>query len=914
MDDTPNENFDLNNAFYLHLMMFYRKNKKMIRTHYKKLSKAFLDYNDPERPGSFLRDPQFEALEIYIFLKEFLDNAPVYKLFDQWYADEGAFKGRNFDSNDRQGDMLWSLSEKQYKGIFKQMKAANNGRIYPNYIFALTMGTGKTILMATCIFYEFLLSNKFPKDKRFIHNALVFAPDKTVLQSLRELESFDHSKVIPPDYLNAIAIKFHYLEDTGVSLNTLDGSRFNIVVSNSQKIILRRKNAEQTATDKLFSASKEIYKKDEIGADMAALLNLGEDETIEAPQEEGELVTNQRFEKLRRLENLGIFVDEAHHAFGAKLAKDMGIKADAAQNSLRKTIDELALSLQKRGSQLVACHNYTGTPYVGKDVLPEVVYAYGLKEAIDKSYLKKVVLNGYSNTKEPEFLDLAITDFLKQTEGKRPEGMLPKMAIFGTTVQEVQEEIRPAVEAVLAKHGIPTDRILVNVGDSKVTTNDDIREFNKLDTKSSEKQFILLVNKGREGWNCRSLFSVALHRSPKSKVFVLQATMRCLRSIGNTQETGHVYLTNDNMTLLDKELQANFRISTDEMQSVGKDKIRVEIRPIQPIEKVKLKRIKRSFKMKDKVLKEGEKLGLDNIDLSGYRIMHQRMEGLNHDEFTNRPKGITKEISYIKEPMAFTEYNLTAEISRYLNKPCLQVNKIIKSTQEGFDGILKLVNQFNEVLYDHIIPRLFKLLYDIETEQEEQEYEVALVKEPPVFPGYYEMNAAKDMIVGINLPIKSKASPTFKGIKDGAADYLVNGKQKNPAVQEYLNNSFHLDNYCFDSIPERDFFWHVLQSKTVDKIWFTGMLTHGQSEFYIQYVDPDTHRVRSYYPDFLIRKKSGALVMVEVKGENMIDHPTVKAKQEYAEMIAKASEIDMSYVVIPSRKAAAGNFDRSILN
>jgi len=34
--------------------------------------------------------------------------------------------------------------------------------------------------------------------------------------------------------------------------------------------------------------------------------------------------------------------------------------------------------------------------------------------------------------------------------------------------------------------------------------------------------------KGTEGWNCRSLFGVALFRSPSSKVFVLQATMRCL--------------------------------------------------------------------------------------------------------------------------------------------------------------------------------------------------------------------------------------------------------------------------------------------------------------------------------------------------------------------------------------------------
>lgn len=884
MAKTPQENFDLNNAFYMHLLLFYKQNRGSIRKHYKKLTKTFLDYNDPERPGCYLRVPQFEALEIYVFLKEFLNNKPMFQLFEDWYAGSDKFSGRVFTSDDMQQDMLWQLSEKQYKGVFKKMKAANNGRIYPNYIFALTMGTGKTILMATCIFYDFLLANKFPKDKRFIHNALVFAPDKTVLQSLRELESFDSSKVVPAEYLKAITIKFHYLVDAGVSLNTLDGSRFNIVVSNSQKIILKRKNAEQTATDKLFSASKELYKKDVMGADMAALLNLGGETIEDEPQEEKELVTNQRFEKLRRLENLGIFVDEAHHAFGAKLAKDMGVKADTAKNSLRKTIDELALSLKKRGTQMVACYNYTGTPYVGKDVLPEVVYAYGLKEAIDNNYLKKVILNGYSNTKEPDFLEIAITDFLNQVKGLRPEGLLPKMAIFGTTIKEVTEKIRPAVEKILAKHGIPVDRILINVGDTKVTTNDDIREFNRLDTPKSEKQFIILVNKGREGWNCRSLYSVALHRSPKSKIFVLQATMRCLRAIGDSQQTGHVYLTKENMALLDKELQANFRISTDEMQTAGKDKITVQIKPIKPIEKINLKRIKRKFKIQEKVLKEGEELGLSSIDLSNYRVLHQRMEGFSHDEFTNRPIE-TQEITYIKEQFVFTQFNLTAEISRYLNKPCLEIAKIVKSTKEGFTEILKLVNQFNEVLYDQVIPRLFALLYDIETEQEEEEYEVALVKEPPLFPGYYEMTANKEMVVSL----------------------------LDTAVEQHADKSFHLDNYCFDSVPERDFFWHMLNSEAVEKVWFTGMLTHGQSEFYIQYVDPDTHRVRSYYPDFLIRKEDGSLVMIEVKGENMIDHPTVKAKQEYAEMIAKASSVEMSYHVIPGKQAKDGNFDRGFL-
>jgi len=153
--------------------------------------------------------------------------------------------------------------------------------------------------------------------------------------------------------------------------------------------------------------------------------------------------------------------------------------------------------------------------------------------------------------------------------------------------------------------GIPTSRILVNVGDEKLTTNDDIREFNRLDTEGSEKQFILLVNKGREGWNCRSLFGVGLFREPKSKVFVLQATMRCLRSIGQAQHTGHVFLSDDNLNTLNDELQQNFRISADELQKTGKDKERVEIRVVEPPVKIKLVRVRKQYQMREKQLVTG---------------------------------------------------------------------------------------------------------------------------------------------------------------------------------------------------------------------------------------------------------------------------------------------------------------------
>ncbi len=85
-------------------------------------------------------------------------------------------------------------------------------------------------------------------------------------------------------------------------------------------------------------AGGETFAANGVYADAADLYN------FDQPEEEGELTTNQRFEKLRRLEQLGIFVDEAHHAFGKALAKDMGVGAKETDTSLRTTIDILAAS------------------------------------------------------------------------------------------------------------------------------------------------------------------------------------------------------------------------------------------------------------------------------------------------------------------------------------------------------------------------------------------------------------------------------------------------------------------------------------------------------------------------------------------------------------------------------------------
>lgn len=867
-------------AFFHFLWQFYQSNRGTIRSHYKELTRKFLDFNNPERnPKAFLRQPQFEALEIYVFLKEFLDNAKVEEVFQQWFEKKGLFADRSeggvVSGQAGQVGLFDLVTQGQYKSVFSAMR--KNSRVYPNYIFALTMGTGKTILMATCIYYEFLLGNKFEKDARYCHNALVFAPDKTVLQSLKEIESFDLTQVVPPEYVNFLTahLRFHYLEDAGSSLDTMDRSRFNVIVSNTQKIILKRQHKEKSAIEQLFGATGNSVIANGVYADAADLYG------FDQPEEEGELTTNQRFEKLCRLEQLGIFVDEAHHAFGKTLAKDMGLGAKETDTSLRTTIDILAASLNKAGTRVVACYNYTGTPYVGREVLPEVVYAYGLKEAIDKGFLKKVVLHGYSNTRTTEFVDIAIQRFLKECKGLRPEGMLPKLAFFAATIEELTKELKPAVEKALAKYNISTSRILVNVGDAKLTSNDDIREFNRLDTESSKKQFILLVNKGREGWNCRSLFGVGMFRQPKSRVFVLQATMRCLRAIGQAQHTGHVFLSDDNIEILNDELQQNFHISADDLQNVASDKERVEVRVVEPPVKIKMVRVRKQYSIREKALVPGQALGLDrsNKEVWGalvekYRLIETQQDGLTVTDAARASTSRTFDLTVRREKQTFSGLMLVAEVSRYLNRSPMEVEEILDATKEGLDELVAMVSEYNELLYDEIIPRLFRAMFDLDETQETEEHEVELIKMPP--GGYYEVTAAKDKITRM---IDAKPGERAK--------------------------SFHLDTYCFDSGSENSLFWDLLREQRVKKIYFTGMLTHGQSDFFIQYIDPGSHLVRSYYPDFLFLREepdgTEKYVIVEVKADNQIDDVVVQAKKEFAQQIAVAN--GMEYRIIKSTDA-----------
>lgn len=403
---------------------------------------------------------------------------------------------------------------------------------------------------------------------------------------------------------------------------------------------------------------------------------------------------------------------------------------------------------------------------------------------------------------------------------------------------------------------------LEDVGDAKYTKNDDIRDFNNLDvpgTEGNEKQFIILVEKGKEGWNCRSLFGVALFRSPKSKIFVLQATMRCLRAITDERLTATVFLSKENFDTLDDELHKNFNMEIKDIKKPSNDnRHKYQVRVLPPPRTITLKRIWHEYTLHKKEYSQPVDFKLAGADLSKYASTMYERDSLARDTTVKE-----KNIDYLQENMKYSEYSLAGEVARYLNISCILAAKILRESVDGADVILDAVNRYNAVLDDYIIPGVFHALFDITAELKTEDKELVLLREPKE-AGYYEFSAKDDLVI-------TNRYPGF--------------------TPDQIKKSFHADTYCFDSIPEKECFMQYITSGKVKEVYFTGMFTSNQGDLSVHYYDPESGRIRQYYPDFLAKMTDGSYQLIEVKGDNKIDDTVVKAKQAAAEEMAIASGI-----------------------
>lgn len=697
---------------------------------------------------------------------------------------------------------------------------------YPSYILALAMGAGKTVLIGAIFASEFAMAQEYPNG-RFVENALVFAPGKTIIESLRELAEMRYEAVLPPRFFKpfAASVKLTFTRDGDPTIPVIPNSQFNVIVTNTEKIRIQKENIRKSDLGPLFSKAKE----DEARAEVA----------------------NLRLQAIASLPNLAIFSDEAHHTYGQAM--------DADLKKVRKTVDYLhnphpsnTSERKNHASNLICVINTTGTPYFQHQPLKDVVIWYGLSEGIRDGILKEVAGNIQAFDFEGNvatYLTHVIDDFFKDYGGvSLPDGTPSKLAIFFPQTDDV-EQYRPVIEAKLASLGLSPTLLLEHH-----TKNDHKEEFDRFKSKDSIHRVALLVDRGVEGWNVPALFACALARKLKSSNnFVLQATSRCLRQVPGNTHKARIYLSLDNRAILDRQLQETYGETISDLnRTMTKSRSwKITLRKVD-IPPLVVRKLVKTIVRVDKNIAP---LQLNAPDVGGrpsltktvytiaehpgsYRVLQQLGDTVTIESNTDTvdlfSAAVDLAATYHLDPM--TMHSQLRSI--YPEQMAIPIEHLTHLAQQIEDQ-----TRFYEI------------------KEETVEVALALIK-PDGFQKEVTADGVETYTAEISYPIdRQELLTSWNEWKSDAGRF-----------------GFHYDPYNFDSKPERSFFSQLLSdlqltSEQIEDVYFTGALTDPQkTDFFVEYKGED-HAWHRYTPDFVIRRKDGGCMIVEIKKEHDRLHP-----------------------------------------
>ena len=819
----------------------------------------------------YLREPQFQSLELYWYLRLVLKTPHIVELYRHYY-DTGDIRdfceafGIPISPQEliliRDVDAIIDLVENNSEFV-KQKRIDHVYEAvtlpYPSYIFALAMGTGKTVLIGTIIATEFAMALRYPDgaesphlagETHFMKNALVFAPGTTIIESLREISNIPFDQILPPslhrDFL--ANLKITYPQTGAKDIQVQAGSPYNVIVTNTEKIALRA-NVKKRSNQTEFA--------------------------FEEKKEQAELEANLRLQKITSLPSLGVFSDEAHHTYGNKI--------DTELKRVRETVNYI-----HEITPLIAVINTTGTPYAKRQMLREVVAWYSLGEGIKDNILKSlhngIVQYPIGTIPDEDVISSVINDFFDNYgDVALPDGAKAKIAFYFRTQEHLDASLKH-IQNALTAIGESTTQILVNTQKSSQT---EIDEFNRLNDSDSQKRIILLIGKGTEGWNCPSLFACALIKEQTtSSNFILQASTRCLRQVKGNTHTAKIFLDTKNSTILDKELQANFGTTLGELRTQDAETQEVALRIRKPdLPKLQIMQLVRRVVPLERMPKA--------IQLhipTDIRKTSPAFRSILTPDFTQRSTspltalGAQDEVEIANRTTDC--YTLARRLATNYHLSMMEILKNLKKLYpEGqipyahFDSLCKQVEdqqQNYEVIEEHIAEHLALIrIHDDDGN---------LLFEKDDTDGSYVHKVR---------------------LRKSKADLLLREED----LDDNHDVSYHYTPYDFDSSPEQNFFKTILSTLNqsvadVEVFLFTGSLTNTKkTDFHFEYKGTDNNYHR-YFPDFVIVKNTGEFYIVEIKSENERGHPDVVAKKKAVKRLAKLQpDTHFEYKVIYTRDA-----------
>lgn len=260
----------------------------------------------------------------------------------RWFASLNDGKGKPL-ADDLRKAVMAEPQNIDFDGIFNRIFYGVN---YPDYVFSLPMGAGKTYLMAAFIYLDLYFAQQEPNNPAFAHNFMVMVPSglkTSVIPSLRTIQDFDPSWVIPEPAASQLKreLKFEML-DENKSANKSNRTKN----PNVQKIAIHEPLAELFGLVAVTNAEKVILDRIDKGTD--GLFDFHDESA-----DEKDRVANELRNKIGKLPHLSILLDEVHHVASSDDTDD--------EAKLRTVVNRWA----SQGT-ITTVLGFSGTPYQDK--------------------------------------------------------------------------------------------------------------------------------------------------------------------------------------------------------------------------------------------------------------------------------------------------------------------------------------------------------------------------------------------------------------------------------------------------------------------------------------------------------------------------------------------------------------------
>jgi len=891
------------------------------------------------RDKGHLRDTQIEAIETYLFLKIQGQNKPLWQLFSEGFFINGTDLA-NLDINQIARDYLNKHTNAFALFDFSRQKNGNGNYIpeleklikanpatldydtiiksifykvsYADYLMSLPMGAGKTFLMAAFIYLDLYFANNEPDNKAFAHNFLVLIPSglkSSIVPSLKTVENFDPAWVLP--------------EPSASNLKKL--MKFDVL--DEQKTAKKSNKARNPNAQKVNACLPNPFGQVfVVNAEKVILESFSFNAQTELEIEEEEKDTTNDLKRLfGQIPNLSILIDEVHHA-----ATD-DIKLRQAVNYWHSK------------GNITTVLGFSGTPYLQSaekikagdyefkfSQITNTVYYYPLITAV-KQFLKTPTIRTGEGLDRFSIIKKGIEDFDNQYKNKVYENKtIAKIAIYCSNIGVLEEEIYPFLTGELKIK--PNEILRFHKGNKAYSQPEGSElEFRSLDLPISKKKYILLVQVGKEGWDCPSLTGVILSQKGDSpQNMVLQTSCRCLRQVDKgKEETALIWLNKDNADTLNKQLKQEQNSSIDELNNtkrIGKAEMveRHSRMEYLQLPKVDFYQMKVTYQSVDEEETPNTKAKLKALikNIEDYKASAL----ITTSDIANIDTG---EIDVINETgIGFANFNQWLfEVSRQsfglisemqLHKYNNELNEIFEAVSYEKDG-----NCFFNELYDlHLIQSKIRVAFsikrDLQTDTEVIPKQAELLiaerlteveKNSRLYPNdadtakILELDKSKEEI-NVDWEEVRKAYETMyesmktQGMEKWAPDWETFKSQKDYSLPiKSKNHTFHYLPYNFGGSGSSGFEIETLQKslQLADlknqelEIYYNG--ERGLTEFVINCFAKEGKywkNVGKYTTDFLIikrteKEKIHKVLLIETKGAVYAEDKVFQKKKKYVE-------------------------------